>query len=161
MVEKRSVCRNNRRYAGCFTIIVMRYYLDTNILIFVLFSAQDSIHYDVKAILEDYSNRLLVSSIAVQEMILLFRIGKLNYKSTYKNENDLLKKIAELNIQTVYFSKENNIAYCNLQIAGNHKDMNDHLIIAQAISDRIPLISSDSKFKEYIAQGLDFVFNRR
>ena len=115
----------------------------------------------IKAILEDYANTLLVSSIAVQEMILLFRIGKLNYKNAYKNENDLIEKIAELNIQTVYFSKENNYAYCNLQIAENHKDMNDHLIIAQAISDRIRLISSDNKFKEYIGQGLGLVFNKR
>ena len=139
----------------------MRYYLDTNVLAFILHNDFDNIHYNVKGKLEDYANSLLVSSIVVQEMILLFRIGKLNYKNTYKNENDLLKKIAELNIQTVYFSKENNVAYCNLQIAENHKDMNDHLIIAQAISDKIPLISSDSKFKEYVAQGLEFVFNKR
>jgi len=39
--------------------------------------------------------------------------------------------------------------------------MNDHLIISQAISDKIPVISSDYKFKEYIEQGLDFVFNKR
>jgi len=139
----------------------MRYYLDTNVLAFILHNDFDNIHYDVKAILEDYANTLLVSSIAVQEMILLFRIGKLNYKNTYKNENDLIEKIAELNIQTVHFSQEHNSAYCNLQIAENHKDMNDHLIIAQAISDKISLISSDSKFKEYTEQGLNFVFNRR
>jgi PIN domain nuclease of toxin-antitoxin system len=36
-----------------------------------------------------------------------------------------------------------------------------HVIIAQAISDKIPLISSDQKFKLYTSQGLDFVFNKR
>ena len=139
----------------------MRYYLDTNILIFVLFSEQDSIHRDVQAILEDYANSLLVSSVVIQELVLLFRIDKLHYKYTYRNEKDLIKKIEELNIQTVFFSKENNSTYCDLQIAGNHKDMNDHLIISQAISDKIPLISSDTKFREYIGQGLDFIYNRR
>jgi PIN domain nuclease of toxin-antitoxin system len=139
----------------------MRYYLDTNVLIFILFSEKDSIHCDIKAILEDYANTLLVSSTAVQEMVLLFRIGKLNYKNSYKNTNDLIEKIAELNIETVHFSKENNSAYCDLQIAENHKDMNDHLIIAQAISDKVPVISSDNKFKEYTKQGLNFVFNKR
>jgi PIN domain nuclease of toxin-antitoxin system len=139
----------------------MRYYLDTNILIFVLFNEQDSIHRDVKAVLEDNTNSLLVSSVVIQELILLFRIGKLHYKYAYKNENDLIKKIEELNIQTVYFSKENNSTYLDLQIAESHKDLNDHLIISQAISDKIPLISSDNKFREYIGQGLDFIFNRR
>ena len=61
----------------------------------------------------------------------------------------------------MYFSKENNSTYYDLRIAENHKDMNDHLIISQAISDKIPVISSDYKFKEYIEQGLDFVFNKR
>ena len=106
----------------------MRYYLDTNILIFVLFGEQDSIHRDVKEILEDYANSLLVSSVAVQEMILLYRIGKLNSKPLYRNEKDLIQKIEELNIQTVFFSKENNATYCDLQIADNHKDINDHLM---------------------------------
>ena len=139
----------------------MRYYLDTNVLVFILHNDFVNIHCDVKVILEDYANNLFVSSIAVQEMILLFRLGKLNYKYTYKKEKDLIKKIEELNIQTVFFSKENNSIYCDLQIAGNHKDMNDHLIISQAISDKIPLISSDNKFKEYTGQGLHFIYNRR
>ncbi|OAV63386.1 hypothetical protein Barb6_03775 [Bacteroidales bacterium Barb6] len=39
--------------------------------------------------------------------------------------------------------------------------MNDHAIIAQAISDKIPLISSDTKFQYYTGQGLDFIFNKR
>ena len=78
MVKKWTIGRNNRRYAGCFKIIDMRYYLDTNILIFILFSEHESIYRDVQEILEDYANSLFVSSVAVQEMILLFRIGKLN-----------------------------------------------------------------------------------
>ena len=139
----------------------MRYYLDTNVLVFILHNDFDNIYRDVKAILEDYANSLLVSSVVIQELVLLFRIDKLHYKYTYRNEKDLIQKIEELNIQTVFFSKENNATYCDLQIAGNHKDMNDHLIISQAISDKIPLISSDTKFREYIGQGLDFIYNRR
>ena len=41
------------------------------------------------------------------------------------------------------------------------KDPNDHIIIAQSMSDKIPIISSDRMFKEYIGQGLEFVYNRR
>jgi len=139
----------------------MRYYLDTNILVFILHNAFDNIHYEVRSILEDCANRLFVSSVAVQEMILLFRIGKLNYRYAYKDEKDLIAKIEELNIQTVYFTKENNLTYLNLQMAEKHKDLNDHLIISQAISDKIPLISSDKEFFSYEKQGLKFIFNKR
>ena len=139
----------------------MRYYLDTNILVFILHNEFDNIHHDVKVILEDYANSLYVSSVAVHEMILLFRIGKLNSKYAYKNEKDLIQKIEELNIQTVYFSKENNLTYLNLQITENHKDLNDHLILSQAISDKIPLISSDKEFFNYQKQELKLIFNKR
>jgi len=139
----------------------MRYYLDTNVLIFILFSEQESIHPNVNAILEDYANSLFVSSVVVQELIFLFRIGKLNYKNAYKNEKDLIRKIEELNIQIAYFTKENNFIYLNLQITENHKDLNDHLILSQAISDKISLISSDKEFFNYQKQGLKFIFNKR
>ncbi len=35
------------------------------------------------------------------------------------------------------------------------------MIIAQAISDKIPLVSSDHKFGRYVKFGLDFIFNER
>ena len=139
----------------------MRYYLDTNVLVFILHNEFENIHYDVKSILENYANSLFVSSVAVQEMILLFRIGKLHYKYAYKSEKDLIEKIEELGIQTIYFTKENNQTYLNLQMSENHKDLNDHLILSQAISDKIPLISSDKEFFNYEKQGLKFIFNKR
>lgn len=43
----------------------------------------------------------------------------------------------------------------------NHRDPNDRLIIAQAMSDKISLVSSDRKFEQYTKYGLDFIFNRR
>ena len=49
----------------------------------------------------------------------------------------------------------------NLPLFPNHNDPNDRLIIAQAIRDRIPLISSDSKFNQYTNQGLELIFNTK
>ena len=43
----------------------------------------------------------------------------------------------------------------------DHRDPNDRLIIAQAISDRATLISSDRKFDRYERYGLQFMFNKR
>lgn len=37
----------------------------------------------------------------------------------------------------------------------------DHIIIAHAITEHIPLISDDSKFEFYKKQGLDLILNKK
>ena len=68
----------------------------------------------------------------------------------------------DTNIKIITTTEKHLIAFANLDIPySDHKDPNDHMIIAQAISDKIPIISSDRKFKLYESQGLQFVFNKR
>ncbi len=43
----------------------------------------------------------------------------------------------------------------------DHKDPTDRIIIAQAIAEKIPIVSSDTKFHDYKRSGLKFVFNKR
>jgi len=130
-------------------------------LFFILQNEQDEVHYKVKALLDDYANSFYVSSVVIAELLFLFRIKKVKFKAQYKTENDIFIKMKDLDIRIVNFSQENLATYFSLQIEPNHKDMNDHLIISQAISDKIPLISSDSKFPFYEKQNLKFVFNKR
>ena len=40
-----------------------------------------------------------------------------------------------------------------------HKDPYDHIIIAQALSHRMTLVSSDKKFPFYRRQGLQLIAN--
>ncbi len=40
-------------------------------------------------------------------------------------------------------------------------DPSDHIIIAQAITEHIPLVSSDLKFPLYRQQGLNLVLNKK
>jgi PIN domain nuclease of toxin-antitoxin system len=138
----------------------MRYYLDTNLLVFNLSNDYDEINYKVASIIRDYSIILYVSSVAVKELILLFRIGKLKSRR-HKSERDLLEELKKSSIEVVFFNEHHFHKYTHLQIADGHKDMNDHAIIAQAISDKIPLISSDRCFENYRSQGLDFIYNKR
>jgi PIN domain nuclease of toxin-antitoxin system len=128
---------------------------------FILHNDQDNIYSRVRNIIIDYANTLLVSSVVVQELLLLFRIGKFTPKSQYKNEQSIIRTVSDLGIKMVFFNENHFAEYSKLTILDDHKDMNDHLIISQAISDRIPLISSDHKFKCYIPQGLELVFNKR
>ena len=138
----------------------MRYYLDTNILIFSLLFDEDNIDQQVSTIMDDCSSILYTSSIAVQELLLQFRIGRLKSKQ-YKSESDILMGLKEANVEIKFFNQHHFKQYARLSISESHKDMNDHAIIAQAIADKVPLISSDNAFKNYVPQGLAFVFNKR
>jgi PIN domain nuclease of toxin-antitoxin system len=129
-------------------------------LIFILSKNSDEIALNVSNILTDCSTILYAGSVAIMELILLFRIGKMKYLR-YKSENNLLDELKQSGIETIFFNEHHFSKYAQLQIAEGHKDMNDHAIIAQAISDKIPLISSDHAFKNYVSQGLNFVYNRR
>jgi len=138
----------------------MRYYLDTNMLFFILSRREGEISNKVATILNDYSSILYASSVAVQELLLLFRIGKFKVQQ-YQSEKAILADIQKLQIEIVFFNQHHLETYTSLQIANAHKDMNDHAIISQAISDKISVISSDAKFKDYSSQGLKFVYNKR
>ena len=140
----------------------MRYYLDTNIIAFILFdkNLEDNCDRNVCNILFDYENIFCVSSIALRELVKLYNDRELK-SIKYKSHKDLFSFVDELNYQIKPFTKQHVMTYAQLDIAPDHKDPSDHMIIAQAISDKIPIISSDRKFKLYERQGLQFVFNKR
>ena len=138
----------------------MRYYLDTNILVFILSNQKDEIDRDAINLLDDYSNSFLISSVVIQELLLLYKKGKFK-KPDYNTPEDIFLAIDESGYEVVSISKKNLLYYAKMDTADDHKDPNDHMIIAQAISDRIPIISSDRKFKLYESQGLQLVYNKR
>jgi PIN domain nuclease of toxin-antitoxin system len=47
-----------------------------------------------------------------------------------------------------------------LDLVEGHNDPSDRLIISQALTERMTLISSDTKFPKYRKQGLDLIANR-
>lgn len=56
------------------------YYLDTNILVFLLEKRNDEISKEVGKVIMDYGNLLYTSTVCVHELIHLFQIGKLHIK---------------------------------------------------------------------------------
>ena len=62
----------------------------------------------------------------------------------------------------LYLISEKNLqVYATLPFLKDHRDTFDRLIIAQAISDKATLISSDLKFQWYEKYGLTFIQNKR
>jgi len=143
----------------------MRYYLDTNILIFYIFSNDNDndLSNDVLDILTDYYNLFYTSSVCISELMHLYKSGNVAFKnSSLKDAKKILDALHEANVEIVEVREKHLATYADLDIPySEHNDPNDHLIIAQSISDKIPIISSDSKFQFYENQGLKFVFNKR
>jgi tRNA(fMet)-specific endonuclease VapC len=99
--------------------------------------------------------------VVVLEVLQLYRIGKIRLKRGQKREDVLnhIKNVLFVSIEPYGESHLKTLA--NLEIIDGHNDPFDHAIISHAITDRYTLISSDGKFKHYIPQKLDFVFNKR
>jgi PIN domain nuclease of toxin-antitoxin system len=129
-------------------------------LVFMLSGSKDDIDIKIRSILYDFSNNLYASSMAANELISLYKNGKIRLVG-FKTAQDVLTRLEDTGIELVFFNRHHMSKYLALDLVPDHKDMNDHAIIAQAISDRIPLISSDRKFSRYESQGLQFVFNKR
>lgn len=74
-----------------------------------------------------------------------------------KREAPLLK---EMSIQIIPVTVNHLKAFACLPTMAGHPDPDDRLIISQAISDHIPLISSDHKFAFTARRGWTFVLMR-
>lgn len=140
----------------------MRYLLDTNIFVYSAIDI-DSLSKDVRAILEDYDNTFCISSESVKELIVAYRNKGLGVRY-WKTPEAMVKAIEEdYGIAILPIAKEHMLTYSRLQLneAQGHKDPSDHIIIAQAITEKLPLISSDTRFPFYRNQGLELVFNTK
>ncbi|MDR0811253.1 MAG: type II toxin-antitoxin system VapC family toxin [Paludibacter sp.] len=137
----------------------MRYYIDTNIIINL--AIDDYISEDVRAIMDDYSNLIYVSSECVREFIQLEQAGSIAWIKKPKNF-DIFNFIKnEWGFTIKYIAEEHLQTFAALPLFDDHKDPFDRLIIAQAMTEQIPIISNDGKFKKYRKLGLEFILNRR
>ena len=140
----------------------MRYLLDTNIFLF-LATDYEILDKKVCQIVDDYHNTLYISTESVKELILFYRKQK-NKTKFWKNETEMVLSIeSEYGMKILPVKKEHLLTYARLSTneAQGHRDPSDHIIISQAITERMPLISSDRKFHFYTEQDLDFVYNER
>jgi len=136
----------------------MRYLIDTNILLFVI-KEDERLSKDVSDLLWDSSNTINVSSRSIEEIVHLLRIGKVKVPR-WKDTKDIFNHIDELGFSVDYFKKEHILTLGKLTPIPDHKDPVDHAIMAHAITNKVTLISSDSKMRFYGNQGLNFVWNR-
>lgn len=140
----------------------MRYLLDTNIFVYAA-TDRERLDADVKAILSAPETLLYLSIESVRELIVGYNSKGL-CTDRWKSAEAMVKAIEdEFYIEILPLNREDMLTYARLvtDTCNGHKDPSDHVIISQAITSHIPLISSDRRFEFYRKQGLDLIFNKK
>lgn len=139
----------------------MRLLLDTNIYVYMV-SDRQSLTHDVCMYLEDAENLKYLSIVSLQELITAFRTKKLLSK-IWKTEAEMISFVLNdpsVEIDNTDVNVIRTLAALQINEAQEHKDPFDHIIIAQAISHKMTLVSSDTKFSFYRKQGLRLIENK-
>jgi len=126
-----------------------KYLIDTHILLWLV-AEPYKLSSKTKEILININNTILVSFVSFWEIAIKTSIGKLEFHTTI---DELKLKTFEKNIEIIFptvqatskiqimpFYKEQNI---------EHRDPFDRMLIAQAITENIPIVSVDTKFDLY------------
>lgn len=140
----------------------MRYLIDTNIFVY-LSTDMEYISKDVAALMQEPEAVLYMSAESVRELIVGYRNKGLCSKRWKSVEAMVVAIEKEYYIKILPLRKEHMLTYAQLEIneAQGHKDPSDHVIISHAITEHLPLISSDTRFEFYRKQGLDLIFNKK
>ena len=141
---------------------MQRYLLDTNILMYILNDTGEMTS-EVESLVRDFGNRLFMCAESIRELVANWQ--KYPYMRKQWRTPELMFEYLYNTyfIEILYPHREHYQTFINLEwnIAEDHRDTTDLLIIAHAITEKLPLISSDRKFPFYIAQGLDLIYNKK
>jgi len=132
--------------------------VDTCVIIDLLTDV-DSISAGALDLLSDRGNQLFASAESMRELVVHFNNKKL-LNRYFKTATDVLQTVEdELAIEFLPVRRDVGFAYSRLRLncGQDHRDPSDHMIIAHAITERLPLLSSDDKFPFYREQGLNLI----
>ena len=132
----------------------MRVLLDTHAFLWS-YSETQRLSKAVAGILTNPDTDVFVSAVSFWEIALKVSIGKL--KPVGKQPSDLIRVAENLGFKTIPLSVEEASTYGDLT-EDTHFDPFDRMIIWQAISRELTLISSDSQVKRFVADGLKLLW---
>lgn len=125
----------------------MKLLLDTHVLLWVL-ADPDRLQPETHRTLADAANAVFVSVVSLWEIVVKCRVGKL--------EADLAAITAQLapasKMQLLGITPQHLHALTILPFREQHRDPFDHLIIAQAISEGMTLVTQDQNAPLYPVQ---------
>jgi PIN domain nuclease of toxin-antitoxin system len=116
--------------------------VDTQALIWFL-NGDKSLSRAARETIEAPANRILVSAASIWEMAIKVSLGKLEVPMP------VLSLIEQNGFETLDVTPDHAWAVAALPV-GEHKDPFDRQLAAQALVERIPIISADAGFDQYV-----------
>ncbi len=127
----------------------MRALLDTHVLIWG-FEAPERISRGARSVLEDPASDLVWSVVGTVEMAMKVPLGKLRIPGTLDSFLEEQRALMGLEILPV----EQRHALRLASLPPHHRDPFDRLLIAQAMAEGIPVVTSDARFRAYDVEVL-------
>lgn len=127
----------------------MKYLIDTHALLWYTLN-ETPLNRTAKELIIDRNNEILISPVSYWEIALKVSIGKLELHQPYKKFMEVC--IHQYEFQILPISPEHTETVIMLPF--HHKDPFDRLLIAQALVEKIPLISVDKIFDRYDIQRI-------
>jgi PIN domain nuclease of toxin-antitoxin system len=119
----------------------VRLLLDTAILIYAV-EAPERLSKRATSALEDSRNLLEFSAISITEIAIKASLGKLKITAAMARQ-----AVHDLDIRILAYTGEHALRLFDLPL--HHGDPFDRQIIAQALSEKVPVVTPDEKFKLY------------
>jgi PIN domain nuclease of toxin-antitoxin system len=122
----------------------MRYLIDTHVFLWFVGNSKE-LSRAAKNLLENPSNDILISIASLWEISIKTALGKLKIAGTYESVWD---DLTDNSIRILPVSFAHTVAQNKLPLL--HRDPFDRIIVSQAITEGIDLISADETFDDYL-----------
>jgi len=121
----------------------MRILLDTHVLLWLL-SEDPQLGTSARDVVTDPANDVFVSSASLWEITVKLRIGKLK-----ANLQQIIAGCQQTGLRFLDISHQHYITLAGLPFFDDHRDPFDHLLVAQAITESMTLVSDDRNIPRY------------
>ena len=129
-------------------MIEVRLLLDTAVLVFAVESPQ-RLSKRAARLLENAENILELSAVSISEIAIKAALGKLRISAAVARQ-----AVEDMDIRVLPYTADH--AFQLFQLPLHHSDPFDRQIIAQALAENIPVVTSDEKFSRY--RGLKVIW---
>ena len=133
----------------------MIYLLNTHAFIWATLESKKLSNF-CKEIISNKDNEICVSTVSFWEISLKAELKKFSFGNI--DISDFPKHARKMDFTIIDLQEEETITFHKLPEKENHKDPFDRMLIWQAITKKMTLISKDEQFEQYKKDGLNLAW---
>ena len=133
----------------------MNYLLDTHAFIWATLET-NKLSKNIHEIISNRNNDIFVSTVSFWEISLKTRINKFSFENV--NIKDFPQYAKDMDFTILDLKENETITFHELALKDNHKDPFDRILIWQAITKNMTIISKDGLFEQYKKDGLKIIW---